>query len=230
MDTYQKDTRDSLTDSEVRNILTADVKVYKKETNDAKNAKDPAAKFMDKLRKSEIEDILNKKRGIKRHKSSPPSVKRTDELSERDNRAPDQAKIKVKGSAGDKQSFNNLIKKVEIPSSRERLTGELQTALREIKNLKEKIDLMEKDKKDHIRRLNKLDSYIRDTEDQLKNIKNKTDNIYEEAMAAKNNLKDINKEQSFSKTKLNILLQDQNERKSNSRDSMKDSEQARKDT
>ena len=77
----------------------------------------------------------------------------------------------------DQSTLNNLFNKVAIPIYQERLTSKQQAAIKEITDLKDRINCMERDKKEHINRLNKLDSYIKDIEEQLKNIKSKTSNI-----------------------------------------------------
>ena len=89
---------------------------------------------------------------------------------------------------------------------------------------------MERDKKELINRLIKMDSYIKDTEEQLKNIKSKTSNIQEEAAAARDSIKDLGKEYKVQNAKLNMLINEKKEIYSSNDDSIKNSQKSKEET
>ena len=102
--------------------------------------------------------------------------------------------------------------------------------MKEINDLKDRINSIERDKKDYISRLSMMDTYIKATEEQLKNIKSKTSSIQEEAAAARFSLKDLGKEHTIHKAKLNMLIHEKREINTSNDNSIKNSQKDKNET
>ena len=211
IDIYQDKNGDSLTQKELENILSKEVKVYKSQPKKSKDISDNISRFMGQLRQEANQKLFEPKRNATRAKSTPRSIKK-EHMQKKDSVLNQFNAEESQPFTNKNSTLNELFNKIQIPKSVELQSKELQKALNEIKSLKEQIT--------------NLKVTTNTSQAQLKRLETDTKIAKEEAAYAKFSLKGLTRENDSQKAAIDQLKVENRELKSaSSSDSKKRAEE-----